>query len=42
MNNLQQIIRIFQPAFKGLPIIIGIMAVMIFIASRIVRYSTPM
>ncbi|ABG60132.1 GumC family protein [Cytophaga hutchinsonii] len=42
MNNLQQIIRIFQPAFKGFPIIIGIMAVMIFIASRIVRYSTPM
>lgn len=42
MNNLQQIIRIFQPAFKGLPVIIGIMAVMIFIASRIVKYSTPM
>ncbi|WP_291275861.1 GNVR domain-containing protein [Flavobacterium sp.] len=42
MNNLQQIIRIFQPAFKGLPFIIGLMAVMIFIASRIVRYSTPM
>lgn len=42
MNNLQQIIRIFQPAIKGLPIIIGIMAIMIFIASRIVRYSTPM
>ncbi len=42
MNNIQQIVRIFNPVVKGIPLIIGIMAVMIFLATRIVRYSTPM
>lgn len=42
MNNIQQIVRILNPAFRGIPLIIGIMMVMIFLATRIVQYSTPM
>lgn len=42
MNNIQQIVRLLSPAFRGSPVIIGIIVVMIFLATRIVQYSTPM
>lgn len=42
MNNIQQIVRIFMPAVKGSPIILGLVAICVFIASKIVYYATPM
>lgn len=42
MNNIQQIVRIFTPALKGAPFIIGLVAICIFIASKIVYYATPL
>lgn len=42
MNNVQQIIRMLMPAIKGSPFIVGLMALLIFVASRVVFYATPM
>jgi len=42
MNNIQQILRILMPIIKGLPLIIGIMVVLIFIATKMVFYATPL
>ena len=42
MNNLQQLKRLLSPFLNGLPIIIGCILCMVFIASKIVYYATPM
>ena len=42
MNNIQQIVRLLMPVIKGFPLIFAIMALLIFIASKMVFYATPL
>lgn len=42
MNNIQQILRLLMPAIKGSPFIAALIGVLVFVASRIVFYATPL